>query len=301
MLNDCDAPSASSSDSQVKQARSEPEVEVGKRKDAGSDLAGHLIVETALMHELKHQAKLLASASDAIIELSGRDDTVLYWNHGAERLYGWTTAKAMGKNIHALLKTVFPTPLNEIKATLESQGDWLGEVIHTKRDGTQVFVASHCTLGRERQSGWPTTWLEINRDISERKKVEENLRQLSVTLLQAQDEERRKIARELHDSVGQYLTAILMALEGVRRNPSADGKLDEAVQAARSCMAEVRTISHLLHPPLLEELGLGSAIRHYVEGFAARSGIAVHAEVPDGFRKFDNKTEIVLFRTRISS
>jgi PAS domain S-box-containing protein len=159
-----------------KQAWREAEVELEKRRNAESDLAGHLIVQNALIEDLKHQAYLLGSASDAIIELRDSDDTVQYWNHGAETLYGLSTAEAMGKNIHSLLKTVFPAPLNEIKATLEKRGDWLGEVIHTKRDGTQVFVASHWTLERERETGRSTTWLEINRDISDRKKSELELR-----------------------------------------------------------------------------------------------------------------------------
>jgi PAS domain-containing protein len=73
------------------QARHETEFEIGKRRHAESDLAGKAIVEAALMQDLKHQAHLLASASDAIIEVRDTDDTVQYWNHGAEKLYGWST------------------------------------------------------------------------------------------------------------------------------------------------------------------------------------------------------------------
>lgn len=176
------------------------------------------------------------------------------------------------------------------------EGGWQGELVHTKRAGTKVTVASSWTTLKDVR-GKPAGWLEIDTDVTERKQAEESLRRLSVRLLQAQDEERRRIARELHDGVGQYLAAIMMALDAARQNPaSADAKLDEADAVARTCMAEIRTLSHLLHPPLLEEVGLGSAVTHYVEGFSSRSGIEVQTEIPDELRRLENNIEIVLFR-----
>src|SRR5690242_21660105 len=100
-------------------------------------------------------------------------------------------------------------------------------------------------------------------------------------LIRSQDDERRRIARELHDSAGQYLGAVSIALEMAKReHDSATRKMEEAAEMAKGCAGEIRTISHLLHPPLLEELGLASAAQWYVEGFAARSGIQVEVEIP---------------------
>jgi PAS domain S-box-containing protein len=271
-----------------------------------------------------HQAHLLDLANDAIIELDIGDDTIKYWNQGAEKLYGWSKSEALGKRIHTLLRTVFPASLDESKAVLKRQGHWEGEAIHTRRDGTQIHVASLWTLRPiEAES---TTWLEINRDITERKEAEQEvqkaygelenrvkertaeleqsnqtLRLLSVRLMRAQDDERRRIARELHDSAGQYLAAAIMALEMVNTEAkslpaSLTRKLEEAAQVTKACISEIRTLSHLLHPPLLEELGLASAVNRYAEGFAARSGIRIQLEIPEGLDRLGSDVEIALFR-----
>lgn len=296
------------------QARQETECEIGKRRHAESDLVGQAIVEVALMQDLKHQAHLLASASDAIIELRDTDETVQYWNHGAEKLYGWSTAEAVGKNINSLLKAVLPAPLNEIKATLAKQGDWAGEVIHTKRDGTQLFVASHWTLERAREAG-ATTWLAINRDITERKKSEAELlrarteleqsnlklRELSATLLQVQDEERRRIARELHDATGQTLVALILGLTALRikvqiLDPQLAKHILDTIKLGKQLTADLRTTSYLLHPPLLDEVGLVSALRCYIKGFQQRSNINVSFELPAEGVRFPRDLEMALFR-----
>jgi signal transduction histidine kinase len=134
----------------------------------------------------------------------------------------------------------------------------------------------------------------------ERLAAEEAQRQLSISLMRAQDDERRRIARELHDSTGQYLGALGLAIEAARRcapdlPAAATEKLDEAGKIIERCSAEVRTLSHLLHPPLLEDLGLSSAINWYIDGFTERSGIRVSAQVPP-LPRFDHSTELTLFR-----
>lgn len=127
------------------------------------------------------------------------------------------------------------------------------------------------------------------------------LREMSAHLLRAQDEERRKIARDLHDSVGQYLSAIAMALApliGRAKELPRDvpEHLEHALEITKACASEVRTISHLLHPPLLEEMGLSSAVRWYAEGFADRSKVQVQLAVPDALDRFGSDIELALFR-----
>lgn len=135
----------------------------------------------------------------------------------------------------------------------------------------------------------------------ERLAAQESQRRLSVSLLRAQDDERRRIARELHDSAGQYLGALGLSLEAVRRAvpsesaPIVEEKLAEAEDIIARCSADLRTLSHLLHPPLLEDLGLASAVNWYITGFAERSGIEVSSKVNE-LPRFDHSVELTLFR-----
>lgn len=127
-----------------------------------------------------------------------------------------------------------------------------------------------------------------------------DLRDLSVRLLRVQDDERRRIARDLHDSTGQALIALKLELAGIERelavrNPQIARRLSSAIENARLISDELRTISYLLHPPLLDELGLGSALRWYVDGFGKRSGIAVHLDLR-GEGRLAPELETTLFR-----
>jgi signal transduction histidine kinase len=127
----------------------------------------------------------------------------------------------------------------------------------------------------------------------------ELLKHLSARLVVHQDEERRRLARELHDSAGQYLAAILMNLSMIKRsteNSERDAKIAETRKMADLCLSEIRTISYLLHPPFLDDLGLRSAISSYVEGFAERSGIHVELHIPETLRRLPGAMETALFR-----
>ena len=129
----------------------------------------------------------------------------------------------------------------------------------------------------------------------------QSLRDLSARLLESQDDERRRIARELHDSVGQTLAALTMNLSAARDDLERLAKTADALTDSESMVQamseEVRTISHLLHPPLLDEAGLSSAIRWYIAGFAERSKIDVDLELPDDLGRFSRELETAIFRT----
>ena len=130
--------------------------------------------------------------------------------------------------------------------------------------------------------------------------VNRNLRELSARLMQLQDEERRRIARELHDSVGQTLAALSMNLStvrvGVEQLARTSAALNDSESLVREMVTEVRTISHLLHPPLLDELGLSSALRWYVNGFSQRSSIKVDLDMPEDFGRLPSDIETAIFR-----
>ena len=121
---------------------------------------------------LRKQATLLDLANDTII-VRDRNDLITYWNQGAVRMYGWKKEEAIGQLSHALFKTEFPQPLAEIQEVFQEEGYWKGEVVHTKRDGTKITVSTRWSLQVD-DDGEPLATLEINSDITDRKKAEED-------------------------------------------------------------------------------------------------------------------------------
>jgi PAS domain S-box-containing protein len=142
---------------------------------------------------------------------------------------------------------------------------------------------------------------ELQAEIIARKQAEGSLRELSARILQLQDNERRRIARELHDSTAQNLVAVSMNLASIREMVPTDSDLlqtlvDDTGKLIDQAQSEIRTISYLLHPPLLDELGLASALQWYVNGFNKRSGIEVRLEVGEDVGRMPREYELTLFR-----
>ena len=136
----------------------------------------------------------------------------------------------------------------------------------------------------------------LSSELAQRERAEESSRRLSVRVLQLQDEERRKFSRELHDSLGQLLAVAKMHMSVLLEKNPQDELLKEIDKLLNESVTETRTISHLLHPPLLDEVGLASAARWYVEGFATRSGIELTTDIPDEPGRLPRPAELVLFR-----
>ncbi len=195
--------------------------------------------------------------------------------------------------------------------TGELAGEWR---IKRANDGRIRWLSARGKVFYD-AAGKPARLIGINSDITARKEIEEALsrshaeleslidlrtaalRRLSARLLQLQDEERRKIARELHDGLGQYLAALGINIERLIEQPT-DGSeiLLESREILQTTIAEIRTLSHLLHPPLLDEVGFSSAARWYVEGFAKRSGVEVNLDLPANLQRLPETIEITLFR-----
>ena len=135
----------------------------------------------------------------------------------------------------------------------------------------------------------------------ERARVQRELHDLSSRLLRVQDEERRRIAQELHDTTAQQLAALSMNLsllnaQAEELQPPARKLLHESIAGAEECARQLRTVSYLLHPPLLEEIGLEGVVRDYADGFATRSGIRVDLEIPQRVGRLAPAAERALFR-----
>jgi PAS domain S-box-containing protein len=247
----------------------------------------------------KLQSELLQLAHDAII-VRDVDSVILFWNGGAQKTYGWTPAEACGNETHQFLKTEFPEPLDQVNEKLYKVGSWEGELVHSTRDGKRIVVASRWVLQRD-SHGRTIAILEINRDVTPRKEAEEALRNLSARLLQLQDEERRRIARELHDSTGQSLAALVIHLSAVSAritdaDPGAGDLLREAILLSQKASDETRTLSYLLYPPTLDYAGLRSALEWYIEGFTQRSKVKVDLNASLGPNRLPEIVERTLFR-----
>jgi PAS domain S-box-containing protein len=142
---------------------------------------------------------------------------------------------------------------------------------------------------------------ELRRRNEEILEQSEQIRELARQLLQMQDEERRHIARELHDSAGQTLVVLTLQLAQLVQDakdtaPELAASAEGAAETAQQLLREIRTASYLLHPPLLEESGLAAAVKWYVQGLAERSGIEITFEIAEGFERFDPELELIIFR-----
>ena len=160
-------------------------------------------------------------------------------------------------------------------------------------------------LQRDRESELRTSQAELEKRVQERTQelltASLELRELSARILHAQDEERRRIARELHDGAGQLLAALGMEASNIARerdrlSARAASSLSNIESMVRQMTKDIRTMSHLLYPPLLDEVGLEYALRDYVKGFAERSEIQVSLDLPDAIERLDRDYELSLFR-----
>jgi two-component system NarL family sensor kinase len=171
--------------------------------------------------------------------------------------------------------------------TLQGPSLFIGADPETNVLALQVFLI-----------GLSIPMLLLGAAIDDLRHAEQTMRHLAGSVLNAQDEERRRIARELHDSTGQNLIAAGMLVERLRHQlPDAAGspgqQLADMVQRS---IRELRTMSYLLHPPLLDEGGLRLALQHYVEGFCQRSDIAVELELSSQLERLPTDVELALFR-----
>jgi PAS domain S-box-containing protein len=159
----------------VRHARDDLQETLEALQQTNESLRVENVERTRAEGTLREQAHLLDLTHDTVF-VRDTNDVITYWNRGAAELYGWTSEQAVGKVTHQLLQTRFPGPLEQITEQLLRAGRWEGELVHTRRDGTQVIVASRWALQRD-EGGRPVAVLETNNDITERKRADEERRQ----------------------------------------------------------------------------------------------------------------------------
>jgi len=227
---------------------------------------------------------------------------VTSWNHGAERIKGYRAAEIIGKHFSCFY------PESDVRAgkpqhALEmaaKDGTYEHEGWRVRKDGSHFWAHVVITALRDHR-GVLVGFAKITRDVTEHMRADEARRDLSLKLLHSQDEDRRKISRDLHDMTGPALSGALMNLALVERDSTALGEkarlaLREAETLVRRVTTDVRTMSHLLHPPLLTEVGLAAAVQWFLDGFSRHTGISTHLEAPGDIGRLPDHTEVSLFR-----
>jgi len=250
----------------------------------------------------KQTAYLLAlfEHSPVAIVVLDREHRVQFCNPAFERLFLYTQAEMVGTRLDEMVTTKDSAKESSELTRLVLLGNrTFADTRRRRKDGALVDVEVFgvpLMVGGKQIGAYG-----LYHDLTERKRAERSLQHLSGRLLRSQDEERRRIARELHDTTGQSLAALCMYLSVVSESQAglstvARKALWEGFSLAEQSAREIRTVSYLLHPPLLDELGLVAALRWYVKGFSQRSGVHVTLKIGPELQRLSARVETTLFR-----
>ena len=196
--------------------------------------------------EVRRQASLLDLTHDSIF-VRDANNVITFWNRGAEERYGWARAEALGRSSHELMKTVFPMPLAQIEAELVRTGHWEGELIHTRRDGSKVVVASRWSLQRD-ERGRPLGVLETNNDITEQRRTAAALDETRSALAHVSRVTMLgEITASIAHEVNQPLAAVMMNGNAARRWLALDPpNVDEARLALQRIIDDANRAGHVI-------------------------------------------------------
>jgi len=284
--------------------------------------------EVLLRQDEQRFRLFIEAVKDHAIYTLDAEGHVSSWNEGAARLKGYAASEILGQHFSCFYsaednqngKPARELGLAARDGRVEDEGwrvrkdqsrFWANTTITAIRDNTGTVigfakVTRDFTDRMRAQEALRVANADLTAEVAERKSAEaklavseKSLRDLSLHLLRTQDQERKRIGRDLHDSLGQYLAVLKMNLESLESGGGSENlaeQLASCVRLADDALKEVRTISYLLYPPLLEEMGLKSAIPWYLDGFSKRSNIQTTFEVDPQFRRITPEAELTLFR-----
>jgi PAS domain S-box-containing protein len=275
------------------------------------DLTKQRRAELALRRSEERSRLFVDAVQDYAIFMLDPEGCVSTWNTGAERIKGYKASEIIGQHFSRFYgdeDVRAGKPAWELDVATKD-GRFEDEGWRVRKDGSRFWANVIITPVRD-SAGDLLGFTKVTRDFTERmiaqksleeskqrlQESEKSLRDLSLHLLRTQDEERRQIGREIHDSLGQYLSVLKMKLDSMSSSPATAEESTQCANIVEECVKEVRTISYLLYPPMLEEMGLKSAIPWYLDGFSKRSGIDTTFHVSDDFERLTRDAELVLFR-----
>jgi PAS domain S-box-containing protein len=290
------------------------------------DLSEHKATEMRLRASEEKYRQLVSGVKDHAIFMLDPDGHVVTWNEGSQAINGYAADEIIGKHFSVFYpeeENKDNAPARDLKIAA-AQGSFVNETWRVRKDGSRFWASIVLTALRE-GSGHLYGFSKVIRDMTERKQRDVQIQQLneelrskivqldesrrvveshslglqklSAELLRVQDEERRRVARELHDELGQELAGLKMILEARSDKPLEENARSEAVGLAERSIQTVRNLSYLLHPPLLDEAGLLAALRWYVDGLTKRSGIKVDLIITGlGLQRLPLEIEITVFR-----
>ncbi|HEV2615338.1 MAG TPA: response regulator [Candidatus Acidoferrales bacterium] len=253
------------------------------------DQPGKLLSYEAILNELGENLIKANSGREALEYLLKNDIAVVLMDVSMPELDGFELAEMIRqhprfqKTAIIFISAVHLTDLDRLKGYQRGAVDYISVPVVPELLRAKVSV-----------------FAELHRKTQQLEVLNAELRRLSSSLIASQDEERRRIARELHDGLGQDLVAIKMMLDGILQQEHSAAKKQVASDVSTlidRTIQQVRSISHLLHPPLLDEVGLRAALKWYLEGFSKRSGIETELDVqPASFPRIAPELETAVFR-----
>lgn len=300
---------------------------------------GEIIGASKIAHDITQQkqterrfaelARLLDLTNDSII-VRDHEDRIVYWNRGAEEIYGFSAKEALGKITHQLLKTAHPENFEKIRKKLERENRWSGELVHIRKDGREVVAMSRWSLDRD-ADGKPRSILETNTDITARKRaevelqrakdllervVEQRTKELRIAntglkneierrkglegeILTVSDREQQRLGQELHDGLCQHLTAVAfmsrsIALRLKNHRVIEVGDIEKIAQLVNDAATDTRNLSRALHRLDVDAAGLIDALEDLVDREIWRTPSRL--ENKPSFRIEDDATAAHLYR-----
>jgi PAS domain S-box-containing protein len=271
------------------------------------DLTEQKLAATVLLQQEQRFHLFVQAVQDYALFMLDPNGDVASWNRGAERIKGYEASEIIGRHFSCF----YPEDVRNEKPMLALRiakefGRFEEEGWRLRKDGSRFWASVVITAVRD-DAGELIGFGKVTRDLTTKmiaqtfleeaqaklSQSEASLRELSRHLLRTQDEERRRIGREIHDSLGQYLAALKLKLDLMSPVTS---DINDCGALADECIKQVRTISYLLYPPMLEEMGLASAITWYLDGFSSRSKIKTTFRSSQDFGRLSRDAELALFR-----
>jgi PAS domain S-box-containing protein len=240
---------------------------------------------------------LIDRSSDAIDVVDPDTLCLLDVNQKCCEDLGYTREELLTMTIYDIDPSLTTETHQKTLEELKQSGFMTTETMHRRKDGSTFPVEVNLSLVQLDKA----YLVGAVRNITDRKVAENTIRKLPGLLLRAQDEERRRIAMEIHEGIGMYVAGLNFTLGKLQTfldqsNPEQRRTIDEAKEMIQSAVGEIRSVSYLLHPPTLEVLGLESALRWLVKGFVKLSGIKILLNIPRKIERLNRDSELTVFR-----